>query len=316
MSFEPDHSIEIFGVKWKTPLTTASGTFELGDMARKLFDLNDFGAITLKSLTLNPREGNPPPRIAEVDCGLLNSIGLANPGINYFLEQILPKIKSFGIPLILSIAGDSIEEYVSLAQKLSKIEGLMALEVNMSCPNASKRMLEFGSNPKDSYFLVKEICRVSHYPIIAKLTPNCLSIQDIALAVEEAGANAVSLINTLIGMDVDLLLKKPITGLPTAGLSGPAIRTIALRMVWEVYKVVKIPIIGMGGIIRAEDAIKFFLVGASAVALGTVNFIDFSASKKIINGLDSYLRENSFASLKEIIGLAHKSLEFMRCGGD
>lgn len=302
----PDLSVEIAGMRWRTPITTASGTFAAYEDYARLLPLETFGAITLKSVTLEPRAGNPPPRLAEVPAGLLNSVGIQNPGIDRFLERELPRVRSLGLPVVVSIAGHTLWEYVELARRLSEAPGVDAIEINMSCPNVGKETLEFGQSPAEAAALVRAVRAATRLPLIAKLTPNVADPVPIARAAVSEGADALALINTLIGMALDIRTMLPKTGRLTAGLSGPAVKPIAVRMVWQVAEAVDVPIIGMGGITTAEDAIEFLLAGATAVALGTVTFVNPLAAVEVRDGLARYLTERGFTSVREIIGRAHR----------
>jgi len=291
---------EIAGIKLKNPVMVASGTFGYGIEPAEIIDLNQLGAIITKTITLKPREGNAPPRIVETASGMLNAIGLQNEGIKDFLANKLPFFAKFETPLIVNIAGESPEDYAELAKILSKEPLVKGLELNISCPNVKSGGLQFGVDPKLTAEVVKAVRKATKLPIITKLTPNVTDITLIAKAAESAGSDAVSLINTLLGMAIDIENRKSKLGTLTGGLSGPAIKPIALRMVWQVAQAVKIPIIGLGGIMTAEDAIEFFIAGASAIQVGTANFVNIEAPMKIIKGINNYLEENK-TSLKGII---------------
>ncbi|OGC04982.1 dihydroorotate dehydrogenase B catalytic subunit [candidate division WOR-1 bacterium RIFOXYA12_FULL_43_27] len=280
-----DLSIELAGIKLKNPVMAASGTFGYGKEYSEFCDLNQIGAIVTKSITLKPKEGNPPPRIAETPSGILNAIGLQSDGVEKFIAKALPFLEKFDVPVIASIAGGSKEEFAELAKILSKSKRIAGLELNISCPNVKKGGMLFGCDPDAAAEVTKAARKATKLPLIVKLSPNVTDITLIAKAVEKAGADALSLINTLLGMAIDINTKKPKLGNITGGLSGPAIRPIAIRMVWQTAQAVKIPIVGMGGIMTAEDAIEFFLAGASAVQVGTGNFVDPKCIIKIIEGL-------------------------------
>ena len=288
----------------KNPVMTASGTFGCGREYAGFFDLARLGALVVKSLTLKERAGNPMPRICETPSGILNSIGLQNKGIDKFLAEDLPYLGEFDVPVIANVAGESIEEYSQVCRRLDAESGIAAIELNISCPNVKKGCMLFGQEAEAAAAVVQE-CRAStSKPLIVKLTPNVTDIGSIAKSVEQAGADAISLINTIMGMSIDIDTFKPLLATPTGGLSGPAVRPVAVRMVWEVANAVKIPVIGMGGIVNAQDAIEFLLVGATAVAVGTANFMEPTSAVKIIEDLNAYLAKRGCNSIKEIIGQA------------
>jgi len=291
---------EIAGIKLKNPVMVASGTFGYGIEPAELIDLNQLGAIITKTITLKPREGNPPPRIVETASGMLNAIGLQNAGVQDFIKNSLPFLAKFDTPVIANIAGESASEYAELAKILGKEKTIKGIEINISCPNVKKGGVQFGVDPKLTEEVVKAVRKATKLPIITKLTPNVTDITIIAKAAEKAGSNAVSLINTLMGMSIDIENRKSKIGNITGGLSGPAIKPIAVRMVWQVAKAVKIPVIGLGGIMTAEDAIEFFIAGASAVQVGTANFVDNNSPLKIVKGIENYLTANK-TTLKELI---------------
>jgi dihydroorotate dehydrogenase (NAD+) catalytic subunit len=266
-------------------------------------DLRQLGAVVTKTITLKPRQGNPPPRTCETPAGMLNSIGLENPGIEVFLKEKLPLLKKIGIPVIVSIASEGGQgEFVELARRLAKIREVAAVELNISCPNIRGKPLLISQNAKSTYELTMAVRRVIKKTLIVKLSPNVTDIAEIAQAAQAGGSDAVSLINTLVGMSIDTEKFQPKLAAVTGGLSGPAIRPIAVRIVWEVYKKIKIPIIGMGGIINTSDAVEFFLAGATAVSVGTANFINPRATIEIIQGLKDYLAKNKFKSIRQVIG--------------
>jgi len=286
----------------KNPVMPASGTFGAGREYSELIDISRLGAIVAKTVTLKPRDGNIPPRLCEVSSGMLNSIGLQNEGIDHFLKYDLPFMKEFDIPIIVNIAGNSLEEYAQLCREIDRVEGVSGIELNISCPNIRAGGIAFGASSK----LAEQVTAAARYntqlPLIVKLTPNVYNISKIARAVTSAGADVISLINTMVGMSIDTNTFKPNLGNITGGLSGPAIKPIAVRMVWEVAQSVKIPIIGIGGISNALDAVEFFLAGASAVGVGTANFINPHAMTDIISGLEAYLVEKGFTDISRIIG--------------
>lgn len=300
-SMKPDLNVTIGGIEMKNPVMCASGTFGFGEEYARFFDPGLMGALVTKTITLKPREGNPPPRTKETPSGMLNSIGLQNPGIEGFVRQKLPFLRKFRVPVIVSIAGENSEEYVELAKELGRVRGISGIEMNISCPNVSSKKL-FSQDKDSTYSVVRKVCRVSKIPVIAKLSPNVTDIAEIARAAERGGADAVSLINTITGMAVDLSRKRPFLSTVTGGLSGPAIKPVALRMVWEVYNAVKVPVIGMGGIMNANDALEFMITGASAVAVGTANFINPLAIPQIIEGIEKYLVRNNIKSINSITG--------------
>jgi len=303
-------AVNIGKLKLKNPVMVASGTFGYGEELRSLVSLKKLGAIISKTITLKPRRGNPPPRTAEVPAGLLNSIGLENPGLEVFLAEKLPVLKKAGVPVIVSIASESgQEEFVKLLQRLDKISAVAAIELNISCPNIKdaksaqpESLPLIAQDARATYELVKVLRGVTHKTLITKLSPNVTSVSDIAQAAERAGSDAVSLINTITAMSIDLVSRKPKLAAVTGGLSGPAVRPIAVRMVWEVYRKVKIPIIGMGGIMDTRDALEFIIAGASAVSVGTANFINPGTSVEIIDGIKQYLDKNKIQHYQELIG--------------
>jgi dihydroorotate dehydrogenase (NAD+) catalytic subunit len=285
-------AIELAGIKMKNPVMVASGTFGFGKEYAEYLDLNKLGAIITKSITLKPREGNPPPRIVETPGGMLNSIGLQNEGVKYFLENHLPFLSKFDTPTIVNIAGETVEEYGELAKMLSREPMVKGIEVNISCPNVRKGGMAFGVDPKLAAEVISTVRKATRQPVIAKLTPNVTDITLIAKAAVEAGADALSLINTLVGMSIDIETGRSRLGTVTGGLSGPAIRPIAVRMVYEVSRMIKVPIIGIGGIMNGRDAIEFFHAGASAVQVGTANFIDTAAPLQVIREIEEYVHRH------------------------
>jgi dihydroorotate dehydrogenase (NAD+) catalytic subunit len=295
-------AVNIAGMKMKNPVMTASGTFGCGEEYADYVDLNRLGGIVVKGLSLKPRLGNPPPRIMETAAGMLNAVGLQNVGVDAFIEEKLSFLRNYNVAVIANIYGESYTEYAQVAGKLSAAPGVHALEVNVSCPNVKKGGLSFGADPKAAAEVTRRVKAETHLPVIVKLTPNVTDITVIARAVEEAGADAVSLINTLTGMSIDLKTRTPHLKNITGGLSGPAIKPVALRMVWQVAQKVSIPVIGMGGIMTAEDALEFMVAGAKAVQIGTANFINPRATMEIIDGMRRYLQENKIKSIKDIVG--------------
>lgn len=293
---------EIAGLKLKNPVMTASGTFGYGEEYANYMDLNRLGGIVVKGLSLKPRLGNPPPRIMETAGGMLNAVGLQNVGVDVFIEEKLPFLQQYDVAVIANIYGESYAEYAQVAKKLSQVKGVHALEVNVSCPNVKKGGLSFGSDPKAAAEVTRRVKSETDLPVIVKLTPNVTDITVIAQAVEKAGADAVSLINTLTGMSINLQTRKPHLKNITGGLSGPAIKPVALRMVWQVAQRVSIPVIGIGGIMTAEDALEFMVAGASAVQVGTANFVNPRATMEIIDGMRHYLCENRIKNIQDIVG--------------
>jgi len=297
-----DLKVKVGKVTFKNPVLVASGTFGYGEEYSELFDLNQLGGIVTKSITLNPREGNPPPRTCETPSGMLNSIGLANVGVESFVKEKLQFFRKFKTKVIVNVAGSTRDEYLKVVEKLNRAKGIDMLEMNISCPNVKEGGMAFGSDPESAYRCVKSIRFATDYPLLTKLTPNVKDIVEIAQAVEEAGTDCISLINTLVGMAVDSKTKKPLLKTVTGGLSGPAIKPVALAMVWKVSQKVEIPVVGIGGITNAQDALEFLLAGASLIQVGTANFVDPRTSIKIIQGLEKYCYENNIKNLKEIIG--------------
>ena len=294
--------VKLFGVEFENPVWTASGTFGFGLEYAPYVDLNRIGAVCVKGLSVEPREGNPPPRIWETPCGMLNAIGLQNPGVDHFVENVLPELRKYRCRVIANIYGSTIEEYTAVASALKGVEGVHALELNISCPNVKKGGLAFGVDPVEAARLTEEVKKVSDKPLIVKLSPNVTDIVEIARAVESAGADALSAINTLLGMAIDIYRRKPRLKNKFGGLSGPAIKPVAVRMVYQVSRAVSIPVIGIGGISTWEDAVEFFLAGASAVQVGTANFFNPKAAEEIVSGIESYLKEMSYSSVEELIG--------------
>jgi dihydroorotate dehydrogenase (NAD+) catalytic subunit len=293
--------VTIAGIPLKNPVMTASGTFGYGNEFTPFFDLNALGAIIVKTVTMYPRRGNAPPRIAETPAGMLNSIGLQNVGVDAFRREKLPFLRTLAIPLFVNIAGKSVEEFADLAKRLSDAEGVAGIELNISCPNVAGG-LDFGNDPHLAYEVVRAVRQTTTLPIIPKLSPNVTDITVIARAAVDGGANALSLINTIVAMAIDIRTRKPKLPGNTGGLSGPAIRPIAVRMVWEVAQVVNVPLIGIGGIMTGEDAIEFLLAGASAVQVGTANFLDPLAPMKVLAGIETYLIRHGLRSVAPLIG--------------
>jgi dihydroorotate dehydrogenase (NAD+) catalytic subunit len=306
--FKPNLAVNLGGIVMAKPVTTASGTFGFGTEYQDYVNLRCLGALTVKSLTLQPRTGNPPPRIVETVGGMLNAIGLQNPGVNYFLTNILPELRTYQVPIIVSIAGETTEDYAALAHLLDQVPGVAGLEVNISCPNVKKGGLQFGSDPVSAAAVIAAIKKKTGLPVIAKLSPNVTDITVIARSVARAGANALALVNTWLGMTIDVARRAPVLANIFGGLSGPAIKPLAVRMVWQVSQAVDIPIIGMGGIVSVTDALEFIMAGATAVAVGTGNFYNPGATQEIIDGLNSYCRTHRVAEIGQLQGIAWKGV--------
>lgn len=298
----PRMNVRLGRLKLKNPIMTASGTFGYGEEYADYVDLNKLGAIVVKGLSLKPRLGNPPPRIMETTGGMLNSVGLQNIGVDAFIENKLPFLRKYDTAVIANIYGESYDEFRKVAKKLNAAKGVHALEVNISCPNVKSGGVIFGSNPKIAAKVTQTVKEETSLPVIVKLTPNVTDIAAIAQAVEKAGADIISLINTLKGMSVDIKTRKPHLKNITGGLSGPAIKPVALRMVWEVVQKVSIPVIGIGGIMTAEDALEFLILGAQAVQIGTANFINPQATMEVIEGIKDYLTANKIKDVNNVIG--------------
>jgi dihydroorotate dehydrogenase (NAD+) catalytic subunit len=298
----PDLRTKVGPLLLKNPVITASGTYGYGREYSSIVDLNQLGGIVAKGISLKPRAGNPPPRIVETPCGMLNAIGLANVGVDHFLEQKLPWLRKLDTAVIANIYGHSIEEYGLLAEKLKGVQGISAIEVNISCPNVARGGMAFGTDPGVAAQVTEAVKKNTDKPTIVKLSPNVTDIREIARAVELAGADVLSLTNTLTGMAIDIEKKRPQLANISGGLSGPAIRPVALFMVYQVVRSVRIPVIGMGGIMNERDALEFLIAGAKAVQVGTANFVDPRAPIRIIEGLLKYCRENDIDSIEEIMG--------------
>jgi len=298
----PNLSVNIGTLKLKNPVMVASGTFGYAEEFGDFINLKELGAIVTKTITLKPRQGNPPPRTCETPSGMLNSIGLENPGLEVFIREKLPLLKKIGVPIIVSISSeDDPQEFIVLARSLDKIKEIAAIELNISCPNISHSRL-ISQDPRATYNLVKSVRRVTKKTLITKLSPNVIDITEIAMAAQNAGSDAASLINTLTAMCIDVEARNSKIAMVTAGLSGPAIRPIAVRMVWEAYRKIKIPIIGMGGIIDISSALEFIIAGATAVAVGTANFINPKVTVEIISGIKRYLVKNKIKDIRKLIG--------------
>ncbi|UCD72170.1 MAG: dihydroorotate dehydrogenase [Syntrophobacterales bacterium] len=298
----PRMSVDIAGIKLKNPVMAASGTFGYGEEFFPMVDLNHLGAIITKGISLKPMEGNPPPRIVETVSGMINSIGLQNVGVQAFIRDKVPFLSQFKTPVIANIFGETVRDYGELAKRLNDLPVIAGLEVNISCPNVASGGMLFGADPKMAHLVVRTVKRFAHRPVIVKLSPNVTDITLIAKAVEEAGANAISLINTLRAMAIDPQSRRPLLSSIFGGLSGPAIKPVALRLVWEAVNAVKIPVIGIGGIMNSDDALEFIIAGARAVQVGTANFVNPTACIEIIDGIEAYLRENGFQHINELVG--------------
>lgn len=289
----------------QNPVMTASGTFGYGLEFADFVDLNCLGGIIVKGTTLEPRQGNPYPRMAETAQGMLNCVGLQNKGVDYFCEHIYPEVRKIGTAVLVNVSGNSPENYAECARRIAALDDIPAIELNISCPNVKQGGMAFGVTPEGAASVVRAVRAAYPKTLIVKLSPNVTSIADIARAVEAEGADAVSLINTLMGMAIDAERRRPVLSIGTGGLSGPAVKPVALRMVWQVFDAVKIPIVGLGGIMNATDAIEFMLAGATAVEIGTANFIDPAVTMKVIDGIAGYLHRHRIAHVRDLIGAAH-----------
>ena len=297
-----DLTVKIGNLVLKNPVIVSSGTFGFGEEFKDFFDLNQLGAIIPKGISLEPMAGNPPPRIFETEGGLINSIGLQNPGFQEFIKNKLPYYRHLKTPLIINFFGNTQKEYIELAKRFDDVRGISGLEMNISCPNIKRGGIVFGTDPRMAYRLAHAVRKATKLTLIVKLSPNVTDIALMAKSVEEGGANAISLVNTFRAMAINIHSKKPELGNIMGGLSGPAIKPIALRMVWEVHQAVKVPIIGMGGIMNAEDAIEFILAGASAIQMGTANLINPRAGIEAIQGIKKYLTQNKIDRIQKLIG--------------
>lgn len=290
------------GLTIKNPVMTASGTFGYGLEYGDFIDLNRLGGVLVKGTTLHPRQGNPYPRMAETPSGMLNAVGLQNKGVDYFCEHIYPTISSYDTAMIVNVSGSQVEDYIETAEKINALERIPAIELNISCPNVKEGGMAFGVTCAGAASVVRAVRAVYDKTLIVKLSPNVTDITEIARAVEAEGADSISMINTLLGMAIDAEKRRPVLSTITGGLSGPAVKPIALRMVWQTAQAVKVPIIGMGGIASAADAIEFLLAGASAVEVGTYNFVDPSVTTQIVDGIEDYMRRHGFADIQDLIG--------------
>jgi len=294
--------VNVAGIRMKNPVMVASGTFGYGSEYVDFIDLNRLGAIVVKGVTSEPWPGNPMQRIIETPSGMLNAIGLQNVGVNCFIAKKLPYLREFDVPVIVNICGKRLAEYLEVTEKLDAEEDVAALELNISCPNLDSGGMSFGVDPELASQLVKSVRKKTARPLLVKLSPNVTDITVIARAIEDAGADGLSVVNTLLGMAIDVQTRRPKLANVTGGLSGPAIRPVALRMVWQVYNTVKIPIVGMGGIMTGDDAIEFLIAGASAVAVGTANFVNPCAALDVTNGIREYIQQQKVDSIKELVG--------------
>jgi dihydroorotate dehydrogenase (NAD+) catalytic subunit len=298
----PKLAVTLAGLSLKNPVMTASGTFGYGREFGSLMDLNRLGAIVVKGLALTPVKGNPPPRIVETACGMLNAIGLENVGVDVFVADKLPFLRTVRAPVVANIYGTSVEEYAELAERLDSADGVAAVEVNISCPNVKAGGVAFGVDPAAAERVVRAVRERTRKPVIVKLSPNVTDITVIARSAEAGGADALSLINTITGMAIDVETRRPRLANLTGGLSGPAIKPVALRMVWQVAHAVRLPLVGIGGIMRGEDAVEFLLAGATAVQVGTANFVNPAATLDIIAGIEAYLTRHGIGDVNEIVG--------------
>lgn len=297
-----DLKVKLGKLQLKNPIMTASGTFGYGTEYSDFFDISRIGGIVVKGITLRSREGNPYPRMAETPSGMLNAVGLQNRGVDHFVEHIYPEIKNVNTDIFVNVNGSTVEEYIEVAEKINELDKIPGIELNISCPNVKEGGMAFGVSCPAAATVVREVRKVYSKELMVKLSPNVTSITEIARVVEDEGADSISLINTLLGMAIDAESRKPMLSTITGGLSGPAVKPIALRMVWQVAQEVKIPVVGMGGIMNARDAIEFILAGASAVQIGTANFIDPAVTMSILEGIEDYLNRHHFNSIYDIIG--------------
>ena len=298
-------SVNIAGVEWKNPVTVASGTFGSGAEYSEFTDLNKLGAVTTKGVANVPWTGNPTPRVAEVYGGMLNAVGLQNPGIDLFCERDIPFLKNYDTKIVVNVCGHSTEEYVAVVERLAG-EPIDMMEINISCPNVKEGGIAFGQDPKAVEAITKEMKKYAKQPVIMKLSPNVTDITEMAKAAEAGGADALSLINTITGMKIDIHRQKFVLANKTGGMSGPAIHPVAVRMVYQTYQAVNIPIIGLGGIMNANDAIEMILAGATAVSVGTANFTDPRAAEKVVDGIEQYMKQYNVADIKDLVGAVHE----------
>ncbi len=299
-----DMSVNLGGLQMQNPVAVASGTFGYGREYQPYMDISKIGAVIVKGTTLEPRCGNPPPRIYETPAGMLNAIGLENPGIEVFLQEYLPSLMEEGVTVVANLAGNSVDEYALITRIIDNHPGIAAIELNISCPNVKQGGMQFGTDPRLVRQVVEAVKKETRLPVIPKLSPNVSDIVSIAKAARDGGADALSMINTLMGMAVDIDKRKPVLGNVFGGLSGPAIKPVALRMIYQVYKEVDLPILGGGGISNTRDALEFIMVGASAVSIGTGNFVNPSLAQEIAQGLENYLMEQGLSNIQELVGVA------------
>lgn len=295
-------SVNIGGLTFKNPVMTASGTFGYAHEFADFIDLSKLGGVFVKGTTLHERQGNAYPRMAETASGMLNAVGLQNKGVEYFAQNIYPKIKDYDTHMMVNLSGSTVEDYVECALKLAELEKIPAIELNISCPNVKEGGMAFGTTTAGASAVVKAVRAAWKKPLIVKLSPNVTDITEIARAVEAEGADSISLINTLLGMAVDIRTQRPVLSTVTGGLSGPCVKPVALRMVWQVHKAVKVPLIGLGGISCWEDAVEFILAGATGIQIGTYNFVDPTISVKVVDGINQYLDERKIGSVQELVG--------------
>ena len=314
-------NVKLGNLQLQNPVMTASGTFGYGDEFSDFIDIERIGGIIVKGTTIRSREGNDYPRMAETPSGMLNAVGLQNKGVHYFVENIYPGLKHLNTNVIVNVSGSTIDEYVETAQIINELDAITAIELNISCPNVKQGGMAFGTSACSASEVVERVRMAYHKHLMVKLSPNVTDVSEIARSVEASGADSVSLINTLLGMAINAETRKPILSTVTGGLSGPCVKPVALRMVWQVAKAVKIPVVGLGGIMNAKDAIEFMLAGASAIQIGTANFIDPTVTIKVIEGITEYLDRHGFNSVTEIIGalqdvqpISNKQCETPRCG--
>ncbi|HLR54160.1 MAG TPA: dihydroorotate dehydrogenase [Pseudogracilibacillus sp.] len=300
-----DLSVDLPGLSMKNPVMPASGCFSFGREYSEFYNLNKLGAVIMKAATGNERQGNPTPRVAETASGMLNAIGLQNPGVEKIVETEVPFLAQYAVPIIANVAGSTIEEYEKVATVLNKSANIAAIELNISCPNVKEGGIQFGTNPSMAKEVTRRVKAISRFPVYVKLSPNVTNIVEMAKAIEEAGADGITMINTLTGMKIDLATKQPLIANKTGGLSGAAVQPIAIRMIYEVSQAVSLPIIGMGGIETAEDVLEFLLAGADAVAIGTANFNNPLVCPEVIADLPEVLKQYGFSSVKEAVGKAH-----------
>lgn len=298
-----NQEVKIGGMTLKNPVLTASGTFGYGEEFADFIDLNRLGGFIVKGTTLEPREGNDYPRMVETPSGMINAVGLQNKGVDYFINNIYPRISSLDTNVIVNVSGAKIDDYVATAAKIAALPGIPAIEVNISCPNVKQGGMAFGTSPQGAAEVTRAVRRVYDKTLIVKLSPNVTDIASIAQAVEAEGADSVSLVNTFMGMAIDVERRRPYLSTITGGLSGPAIRPIAVRMVWQVAHAVKIPVIGLGGIMNARDALEFLMAGATAIQIGTANFIDPTTTVKVVDGIQDYCERHSINDIHELIGI-------------